>query len=222
MCGRVRVMEGAMLRLRTAALAATLAGLALFAGGNAQAANWVLNLTGDANNTTTDSFTFGGVTYETGQLALEGFTPFTLADGDTVEVTVDITNGPFVVPIRDQMFFGLNFSDLLGGAQPDAVATGTFSFDGGADVGAGCGNCTSLISGLNNTPLSFANLFATGSFAFAVSGGSLSVESISVSYQVNNDAAVPEPASWALMIAGFGGAGAMIRRRRADGTVVAA
>ncbi|WP_082765535.1 MULTISPECIES: FxDxF family PEP-CTERM protein [unclassified Phenylobacterium] len=35
-------------------------------------------------------------------------------------------------------------------------------------------------------------------------------------------AAVPEPASWALMIAGFGGAGAMIRRRRADSLPAAA
>lgn len=33
---------------------------------------------------------------------------------------------------------------------------------------------------------------------------------------------VPEPASWALLIAGFGGAGAMLRRRRARDTFVAA
>lgn len=34
--------------------------------------------------------------------------------------------------------------------------------------------------------------------------------------------AVPEPASWALMIAGFGGAGAMLRRRRAKDAFAAA
>jgi hypothetical protein len=33
---------------------------------------------------------------------------------------------------------------------------------------------------------------------------------------------VPEPATWALLIAGFGGAGAMLRRRRARDTFVAA
>jgi len=33
--------------------------------------------------------------------------------------------------------------------------------------------------------------------------------------------AVPEPASWALMIFGFGGAGAMLRRRRTSGAVTA-
>ena len=48
------------------------------------------------------------------------------------------------------------------------------------------------------------------------------INSITVSYQVNNNAAVPEPASWALMITGFGGAGLMIRRRRQHGQPVAA
>lgn len=199
---------------------AVLAGLALSAAlaGGAQAATHVLTLTGSANDVTTSSFNFGGVFYETGALELTGFTPFMLADGDEVEVTVTITDGSFTLPIRDVMFFGLNFADISGGAQPTtSSSTGTFSFDGGPDVGAGCGNCTSLISFQSGAALSFTSLFATGGFTMDTP---YEINSITVSYQVNNNAAVPEPGAWALMIMGFGGAGWMIRRRRADGAPV--
>ena len=190
---------------------------AVFAASGAQAATHVLNLTGSANDIATNSFTFDGSLYETGVLELTGFTPFQLADGDDVEVTITITDGAFTLPVRDFMFFGLNFSDISGGAQPTtSSSTGNFSFDGGPDVGAGCGNCTSLITGVQS--LSFSSLFATGAFTM---DSPYQINSITVSYQVNN-AAVPEPGTWALMIAGFGGAGMMIRRRRRSGDMVAA
>jgi hypothetical protein len=202
-------------------LAGVALGAALFAS-QANAANHVLTLSGSAYDVSTSSFTFGGVDYDTGVLALSGFTPFTLEDGDTVDVTVDITSGPafpFIVLLRDQMFFGLNFSDLLGGTEPvDAVSTGTFSFDGHGPLAAGCSNCTSLIYGQNNAPLYFTTLAATGTFSL---GAPYQVNSISVSYQVNNNAtAAPEPAAWALMILGFGGVGWTLRRRR-DGDALA-
>lgn len=200
---------------------AALAGLAMSAlvAGGAQAATHVLNLTGSANNITTSSFMFDNTFYETGALELSGFTPFELADGDEVEVTVTITDGNFTLPVREFMFFGLNFADISGGLQPTtSSASGAFSFDGGPDVSAGCGNCTSLITFVQNQPLTFSGLFATGAFTM---DSPYQVNSITVSYQVNN-AAVPEPGAWALMILGFGGAGAMIRRRRLNGDTVAA
>lgn len=199
---------------------AALAGLALSAAlaGGAQAATHVLNLTGSALDVTTSSFESGGVFYDTGSLELSGFTPFMLADGDDVEVTVTITDGAFTLPIRDNMFFGLNFSDISGGVQPvTSSSTGTFSFDGGPDVSAGCGNCTSLITFQNGGALSFTSLFAAGAFTMDTP---YEINSITVSYQVNDNAAVPEPGAWALMIMGFGGAGWMIRRRRTDGAPV--
>jgi hypothetical protein len=181
----------------------------------------VFTLTGDMANFTSDSFMFGGVLYETGVLELTGFDAFTLQDGDTVEVTVDITGGAFSVPVRDSMFFGLNFDNVLTGAQPeDSTSSGLFSFDAGPPVGAGCGNCVSLIYGQSSAPLSFTNLFATGAFTL---GADYEVNHITVSYQANGDAvAVPEPGVWALMILGFGGAGAALRRRRNKDTYVAA
>lgn len=56
---------------------------------------------------------------------------------------------------------------------------------------------------------------AQGQFlAFVVNNaGNYSNDSTGVNFTLTSGA-VPEPASWALMIAGFGGAGAMLRRRR--------
>jgi hypothetical protein len=192
---------------------------ALFFASSASAADHVLDLTGDISNLTTNAFTSGGTFYQTGELALGGFSPFVLDDGDTITANVTVTGGPFTLPVRDVMFFGLNFSDLLGGAQPTtSQSTGTFSFDGGALVGAGCGNCTSLITFQSNMPLSFTTVAGLGSFSMS---SPYAINAISISYQVN-DNAVPEPAAWALIITGFAGAGAMLRRRRRDHAVAAA
>lgn len=179
-----------------------------------QAATHTLNLTGDISNLTTNSFQFGTTFYETGALDLSGFRPFVMQDGDTVDVTVTITGGAFTLPVRQNMFFGLNFSDLFGGAQPTTSSmNGTFAFDGGASVQAGCGNCTSMIYGQNSAPLSFTTLAASGTVTMS---GPYDINSISVSYQVDSPAtgAVPEPGAWALMITGFGLAGTMFRRQR--------
>lgn len=202
---------------KTALMAVAAAAAMALAAGHAQAANYVLNLSGSAFDTQTNAFTFNGRDYNAGFLALSGFTPFTLQDGDTVEVTVDITSGPvfpFIVPLADEMFFGLDFSDIPGGAQPtSAQANGFLSFDGAPDVQAGCSNCTSFIYGQSNSPLFFTTLTANGAFTL---GAPYEINSIAVSYQVSGPAsATPEPGAWALMIAGFGGAGAMLRRRRA-------
>ena len=58
-----------------------------------------------------------------------------------------------------------------------------------------------------------------GGFAIGPYGGQVSnLTSFTVTYDPDGGSGlfpVPEPSTWALMIAGFGGAGAMIRRRRA-------
>jgi hypothetical protein len=65
-----------------------------------------------------------------------------------------------------------------------------------------------------NSTATFANKtladfgFNASSYSFAAGGNS-----VSVNIGTAENAAVPEPASWALMILGFGGVGAALRRR---------
>jgi hypothetical protein len=118
------------------------------------------------------------------------------------------------VPLAEEMFFGLNFADISGGAQPtSAEAHGFMAVDGGPEFEVGCSNCTSFIHGESNNPFYFTTLTTTGTFTLAEP---YQINSITVSYQVSGPAAttVPEPGAWALMILGFGGAGAMLRRQR--------
>lgn len=54
-----------------------------------------------------------------------------------------------------------------------------------------------------------------GSFALIIDGPGTAT-------RIDRGGAVPEPASWALMLTGFGGMGALVRRRRADLAAVTA
>lgn len=61
----------------------------------------------------------------------------------------------------------------------------------------------------------FQTLSITGpSIKYAIFGAQSATGSSVYADNFTFDAAVPEPETWALMIAGFGGAGAMLRRRR--------
>ncbi len=75
------------------------------------------------------------------------------------------------------------------GAQFDVCTSGVGGITSQVDLGAGCPNGQSLLP--------------TYAYVFKVSGDSLA-------------AVVPEPATWGLMIAGFGLIGASLRRRRAQ------
>jgi hypothetical protein len=84
------------------------------------------------------------------------------------------------------------------------------------------GNGTGSLLASQNYPTGFgSNEYTTG---FNVGGGPYSVTTKyvvtgtgrgSVSPDITISGAIPEPGTWALMILGFGGAGAMVRRRRA-------
>ena len=81
---------------------------------------------------------------------------------------------------------------------------------------------STFIHGEANNPFYFTTLTTNGTFTL---GAPYQINSISVSYQVSGPAdlgGIPEPGAWALMIVGFGGAGAMLRRRRGEGGLPAA
>ena len=206
-------------------VAALTGGLALAPA--AHATVYTLNLTGTVADTAYNTFMANGTTYQTGSLdlGLGAYAPITLDNGDELQVTISL-DGAFTVPgtVDGYQFLGINFNDLPANTGPTVlpsppapeVSTGTMTFSGGAGapsgaVGTNCGNCVTNLYGASG-PVS--------SFSFTEDFGDNTIQSlvtpytfndVSLSYQVNGS--VPEPASWALMILGMGGLGAVARRR---------
>lgn len=177
------------------------------------------------------------VTYEyTGMqtITLEDMSEVVVNTSFTLTRPTYITNGTFTPDTcsSDNMSFScgdMEFDDFentfdVGGdflSFGHSYDDGTTSFSGGAFYffapGAFAANGTYTTDGwpLNGPPIGppdseFACCFGSAGFAtLKVSG-------------IPDVAGVPEPASWALLIMGFGGAGAVLRRRRNRDTYVAA
>ncbi|HEX3889064.1 MAG TPA: PEPxxWA-CTERM sorting domain-containing protein [Phenylobacterium sp.] len=121
-----------------------------------------------------------------------------LEDIDVSGSTVD-----FNTPLYGETIVAFHVGAAKGAHNPSGVgyeSTAFYEFDAGDLVG-GLDTITFNLAGLSN-----ARLYSTGTYQPPVCttacGGS-------------QTPGVPEPAAWALMILGFGGAGAMLRRRRA-------
>ena len=190
----------------------------------ASATIYNLALTGTIANESSGSFDAGGgVTLGFGTLILDGFTPFTVASGDVVNIDLTL-DGPFTVPLSVAspgygQFFGVNLFGTNNSGPTGASVTGSVLFTDLTPAGlanpqsGACGNCLSVLLFQPVGPeFSFTGLSSTtnvdGVFApFDLTGAS-------ISYQVTlAAAAVPEPASWALMFAGFALVGSALRRR---------
>jgi hypothetical protein len=89
---------------------------------------------------------------------------------------------------------------------------------GASIVGAGANDLradgsTSGLDWLNPALSKFSVYLAPGSYNFTITGdGALGIPA---GLAIRLDSSIPEPASWAMLIAGFGLAGAAARRRRA-------
>ncbi len=208
--------------LAAAAIAATVA-MAAPAG----AAVHVLNLTGSVGSATYNSFVSGGQQYNTGALDVGTGTglPFTVAAGDEIQVNLTL-DGPFTVPgASGNQFFGVNFINS-GGANPTFLpsppepeaTTGTISFSGGTgaalgSLGTNCGNCLTALLGRGPAGgFTFTGLYADTFVGDPTLAAPFTVDDVTISYQVNS--AVPEPATWAMMLAGLAGVGMVLRSRR--------
>ncbi|CAM3302697.1 hypothetical protein SPAN111604_15080 [Sphingomonas antarctica] len=209
------------MKLASAWMAGALAVMGL--AGPASATVYNLSLTGSIANETSGSFNAaGGATLGYGTLILDGFTPFSIASGDGVNIDLAL-DGPFTVPLSVAspgygQFFGVNLFGANNSGPTGASNTGSVLFNGLMPANlpnprdGGCGNCISLLLFQPVGPeFSFTGLQSStnvdGVFApFDLTGAS-------ISYQVTLGAAVPEPAPWALMIGGFGVVGGAMRRR---------
>lgn len=204
-----------------------LAALAIAAPTAAPAETVMLSLTGMVSSASTGTFlgTYNGQpgTYRTLNLALSGFDPFVLNVGDDVQAEI-VLDQFLEVPGAFSQLLGF---DIFREEEDTEVSSDTYvTFaDGdfvGQTFGGGCTNCLSAIFGQDNgAAYSFSTL--TASILLTSASGPVTITGAQLSYQLfDPEAAVPEPASWALMITGFGLVGGVMRRRARTGRVVAA
>ena len=148
--------------------------------------------------------------------------PVSLDVGDSLDLTINFTNGPMVVGNGSALWIGL-FADSAS-ATLNTTAT-MFVLGGSANMVA------SANSTQNNSFAHVGNYFpnsaiqtAAGNMSFAGLRQTLTINSSDVAGARRYDraffyfealpTAVPEPQSWAMLIVGFGLVGAMSRQRR--------
>ena len=207
-------------------LLGTAAAVAMLAAAPADATSFTLTLTGNVADFTQSQQDFGGLHFDDHFLALSGLdasNAITVAQGDTIGATVTLDTA-YTIPasmVRTdllQYFFGNAFPNENTGV------TGTFNFFDGATLVRtfGYGSTTS------GQLASFAAVFPPDNIAFTfdsftndltitdlVTPATLDRSSFRYSLVSGGSTTVPEPATWALMLAGLGAVGGVMRRRQA-------
>jgi len=208
----------------------------LAAASDVGAATHTLELAGDVGFVIPGSFESSGNLFHTGFLSLDVLTsstpqPLVVNVGDIIEFTVTLTNGPFVVPASPNQFIGIDFRgetdpvfNNTPGSPPVVTGFAEFFFDAAPIPLSGpvfsnsgsCGNCPALLTFEANAPSrSFDRIVANLTFENLTAPYDIRFDGISLSYQ--NSQPVPEPETYAMMLAGLGlvGVAAMRRRRKA-------
>ncbi len=193
----------------------------------ARAAVFDLDLTGIVANGGYSSQEIGATHYDQWALSLSGLdalSAITVAEGDVINATITLDQA-FTIPGSVQLTsFGF-FTGGDGFPDVDTETSGTTSLflgglpvtvrPGGSLTHAQLNNSVSFFPP-DNGPITFDSVFS--SFTVVGLGGqTASLDYSGITYTLFSPAtgaAAPEPAGWALMLLGFGGLGAMLRRRR--------
>lgn len=127
-----------------------------------------------------------------------------------------LSTGNLIIDDRHMSFTADYYSQILqahDGVHYTAGAPGLFSVTVGTNFAPG-----SLVPDLAAPPSGNLCLIAIscgGTIYFGEVNGGLELDNLTVTYHPwPGNTPAPEPTTWALMITGFGGAGAMLRRRR--------
>jgi hypothetical protein len=158
-----------------------------------------------ANSSSTGGLTFNSGTFD--QAASNGF--LAIGSGGSTDtlglisastVASDWVNVPFSLQV--------SFTNPLGTSPSSALYSALIS---GSVSSNGAGGA---FFDFNNTPQTFT--YNGGSFSFFVNdlGISAGDSNLALNGVIRATAAVPEPATWAMMLLGFGGIGMAMRRRR--------
>lgn len=208
-------------------------GIALLSLGIAQAHASVfdINLTGTVSEGTFSSFTSDNIHYDQWSLWLTGFdsvNPISVSVGDTINATVTLDQS-FTIPAPpDAYFSGVDLN--IGGSAFPPIDTATFVVEaaffnnsvpgltGGNDCStngrlAGC----ALFFDADMSKLTFDKMtmsFMIGKLGVPP-GQQVSLDNARLGYSVFSPA-VPEPETYAMMMAGLGMVGFMVRRRKAQ------
>lgn len=204
--------------LTMAALAAVTASMP------AEATVFTLDLTGNPANFTDGTAEFDGKHFHIFSLELGGLNadnPITVSNGDQINSTITLASA-YTIPASVLRTDLLQYLTGTGFPAGNTAVSGVFNFFNGAAL-VGTYNYYSTTDGLLSA---FAAVFPPGNGAFTFTsltnaltidtlGSSATIDRSAFSYAlVSPGGTVPEPAAWALLIAGFGLVGTAARRRR--------
>lgn len=207
----------------------TVAGLLLAAAVGAMSATashattFTLSLSGNVADFNYFSFNSGGTHFDQGVLALSGLgdmNAITVNQGDTIDMTLTLDQA-FTVPASQLLtthIINLTGPDFPAGS---TASLGTMDFYLGGSHVTGVPDTVSTTSGQvgdaaglfppDNGSLTFDTIISD--FTITTLSGPATLNSSTYYYTLFSHA-VPEPATWAMMLMGFGGLGAVLRRCR--------
>ncbi|MBS0363310.1 MAG: PEP-CTERM sorting domain-containing protein [Proteobacteria bacterium] len=107
---------------------------------------------------------------------------------------------------------GQDFADIFAGYDEASLIGALTTLSDGSSTQTAIDDASNLIFNFSETVTADQGLFGSTDTFSMVSFSTASTFGDGISF--TTDAGVPEPAAWALMILGFGGAGALLRRRR--------